>query len=167
MKTSSTSARIAASAWSFCAPTMAKKISVDSTSKLPPSTSGLPKSAMLSMKPSRKALARPGRISGSDTVQKVCQRLARKRLRGLLHRRADAFDDADQHQEGDRREGEHLGDQQAGQAIDPARRLHAEQMPAKPWVTAPDRPNSRMMARPMTKGGVMIGSTVSARSSLP
>ena len=57
---------------------MAKKISVDSTSKLPPSTSGLPKSAMLSMKPSRKALARPGRISGSETVQKVCQRLARR-----------------------------------------------------------------------------------------
>ncbi len=29
------------------------------------------------MKPSRKALARPGRISGSDTVVKVCQLLAR------------------------------------------------------------------------------------------
>ena len=32
---------------------------------------------MLSMKPSRKALARPGRISGSETVRNVCQRLAR------------------------------------------------------------------------------------------
>ena len=70
-------ASTAACAWSFWAPTMAKKISVDSTSKLPPSTSGLPKSAMLSMKPSRKALASPGRISGSETVRKVCQRLAR------------------------------------------------------------------------------------------
>ena len=88
-------------------------------------------------------------------------------LRRLLHRRADAFDDADQHQEGDRREGQHLRDQQPGQAIDPARRLHVEQMRRQPWVTAPDRPNSRMIARPMTKGGVMIGSTVSARSILP
>ena len=77
MKTSSTMASTAARPGSFWAPTMAKKISVDSTSKLPPSTSGLPKSAMLSMKPSRKALARPGRISGSDTVRKVCQRPAR------------------------------------------------------------------------------------------
>ena len=33
-------------------------------------------------------------------------------------------------------------------------------------VTAPDRPKSRMMARPMTKGGVMIGNTVSARNDL-
>ena len=33
-------------------------------------------------------------------------------------------------------------------------------------VTTPERPNSRMMARPMTKGGVMIGSSVSARSAL-
>ena len=32
---------------------------------------------MLSMKPSRKALASPGRISGSETVRNVCQRLAR------------------------------------------------------------------------------------------
>ena len=30
---------------------------------------GLPKSAMLSMKPTRKALARPGRISGSVIVE--------------------------------------------------------------------------------------------------
>ena len=33
---------------------------------------------MLSMKPTRKALARPGRISGSDTVAKVAQRSARR-----------------------------------------------------------------------------------------
>ena len=113
---------------SFWAPTMAKKISVESTSKLPPSTSGLPKSAMLSMKPSRKALARPGRISGRVTVTKVCQRLGAQGLRRLLHRRADAFDDADQHQEGDRGEGERLGDEQAGEAIDPAGRLDAEEV---------------------------------------
>ena len=62
---------------SFWAPTIAKKISVESTSKLPLSTSGLPKSAIDSMKPSRKALARPGRISGRVTVTKVCQRPAR------------------------------------------------------------------------------------------
>ena len=68
---------VAARPRSSCAPTTAKKISVDSTPKLPPSTIGLPKSAMLSMKPTRKALARPGRISGSDTVRKVRQRSAR------------------------------------------------------------------------------------------
>ena len=33
---------------------------------------------MLSMKPSRKALARPGRISGRETVRKVVQRSARR-----------------------------------------------------------------------------------------
>ena len=32
-------------------------------------------------------------------------------------------------------------------------------------MTAPDRPKRRISARPMTKGGVMIGSTESARSS--
>ena len=53
-------------------------MSVDSTLKLPPSTSGLAKSAMLSMKEMRKALASPGRISGHVTVRKVRQRLARK-----------------------------------------------------------------------------------------
>ena len=71
-------ASMAARPWSCCAPTMAKKISVDSTSKLPPSTKGLPKSARLSMKPSRKALARPGRISGRDTVVNVVQASARR-----------------------------------------------------------------------------------------
>ena len=78
MKASSTSASTAARAWSFCEPTMAKKISVDSTLKLPPSTSGLPKSAMLSMKPSRKALASPGRSSGQVTVLNVTQSSARR-----------------------------------------------------------------------------------------
>ena len=58
-------------------PTMAKKISVDSTANCPPTTMGLPKSAMLSMKPTKKALARPGLSSGSVTLQKVCMRLAR------------------------------------------------------------------------------------------
>jgi len=56
---------------------MAKKMSVASTLKLPPNTIGLPKSAMLSMKLSRKALARPGRISGRVTVAKVCMGEAR------------------------------------------------------------------------------------------
>ena len=39
---------------------------------------GLPKSAMLSMKPTRNALARPGLSNGSVTVMKVCRRLARR-----------------------------------------------------------------------------------------
>ena len=76
VKPSRMMASTAASDWSFWEPTTEKKISVDSTLKLPPSTSGLPKSAMLSMNPSKKALARPGRISGQDTVRKVCQALA-------------------------------------------------------------------------------------------
>ena len=71
-------ASTAARPWSFCEPTIAKNTSVDKTLKLPPSTSGLPKSAMLSMKPSKKALARPGRISGQVTVLNVTQLLARK-----------------------------------------------------------------------------------------
>ena len=77
MKASSTMASTAARPWSCDAPTTAKKMSVDSTLKLPPITSGLAKSAMLSMKPIRKALARPGRISGQVTVRKVYQGLAR------------------------------------------------------------------------------------------
>ena len=47
-------------------------------------------------------------------------------LRRLLERRADALHDADQHQEGDRREGEQLRDEDAGQAVDPARARNAE-----------------------------------------
>ena len=57
---------------------MAKKMSVDSTANGPPTTIGLPKSAMLSMKPIRKAFARPGLSSGSVIVKKVVRRLARK-----------------------------------------------------------------------------------------
>jgi hypothetical protein len=40
-----------------------------------------------------------------------------QRLGSLLHRWADALDDADQHEEGDWREGENLGDPNAGEAI--------------------------------------------------
>jgi hypothetical protein len=68
----------AARPWSYCAPTIAKKISVESTENWPPTTIGLPKSAMLSMKPTRKALARPGVSSGSVTVMKVRCGLARR-----------------------------------------------------------------------------------------
>ena len=71
------SASDAARPWSYCAPTMAKKMSVDSTEYCPPTMTGLPKSAMLSMKPTRNALARPGFISGSVTVMKVRVREAR------------------------------------------------------------------------------------------
>ena len=117
---------------SFCEPTMAKKMSVDSTSKLPPSTSGLPKSARLSTKPIRKALARPGRIRGQVTVLKVRQRSARKRLRRLFHRRADAVDDADQHEIGNGRKGERLHQQQSEEAIDPAARRDAEKLAHQP-----------------------------------
>ncbi|MEY9833209.1 hypothetical protein ABIA25_005087 [Sinorhizobium fredii] len=49
-----------------------------------------------------------------------------KRLRSLLHRRADPLDDADQHQEGDRRERKNLSDPDAGQTIEPTAGLDAE-----------------------------------------
>ena len=52
--------------------------------------------------------------------------LRAKRLRGFLQRRADALHDADQHQEGDRREGEELRDEDSRQAVDPARARHVE-----------------------------------------
>ncbi len=119
-------ASTAARPWSCCAPTMAKKISVDSTSKLPPSTSGLPKSARLSMKPSRKALASPGRISGKRHGGERGPGVGAQRLRRLLQRRADPLDHADQHQEGDRRERQGLREPQARQAVDPAARLDAD-----------------------------------------
>ncbi len=66
---------------------MAKKISVDSTANCPPTTIGLPKSAMLSMKPTRNAFASPGLSSGSVTVRKVVRRLGAQRLRRLFERR--------------------------------------------------------------------------------
>ena len=68
---------VAARPWSSWAPTTEKKISVDNTPKLPPSRIGLPKSAIDSMKLIRNALARPGRISGSETSAKTRQRSAR------------------------------------------------------------------------------------------
>ncbi len=70
-------AKDAARPWSYCAPTMAKKMSVDSTANCPPTTMGLPKSAMLSIKPTKKALAKPGLSKGRVMVKKVCLRLAR------------------------------------------------------------------------------------------
>ena len=73
-----TKANAAAMPGSSAAPTMAKKISVDNTAYWPPKMMGLPKSAMLSMNPTKKALARPGLSRGSVTVQKVCMRLARR-----------------------------------------------------------------------------------------
>ena len=72
------SASDAARPWSYCAPTIAKKISVESTENWPPTTIGLPKSAMLSMKPTRKAFASPGFSSGSVIVKNVVRRSARK-----------------------------------------------------------------------------------------
>ena len=70
-------ARTAALLSSYCAPTIAKNISVDRTSNSPPKTKGFPKSAKLSIKPRRKALAIPGRMRGKETVLKTCHLLAR------------------------------------------------------------------------------------------
>ena len=77
VKPSSTMASTAARPGSYCAPATAKKILIESTSKLPDSTIGLPKSARLSTKPSRNALASAGRSSGQVTVRKTRPRVAR------------------------------------------------------------------------------------------
>ena len=156
---------VAARPWSSCAPTTEKKISVDSTPKLPPSTIGLPKSAIDSMKLIRNALARPGRISGSEMSTNVRQRSARSVCAASSSDGRHALDDADQHQEGDRREREHLRDQHALQAVDPARRLRCRMPIRANWLTRPERPKIRISPRPMTNGGVMIGSTDSMRSA--
>ena len=49
-----------------------------------------------------------------------------QRLRRFLERGRHAFDDAHEHEEGDRREREHLRDEDALHAVDPARRLDPE-----------------------------------------
>ena len=123
---SSTMPSVAARPWSSCAPTTEKKISVDSTPKLPPSRIGLPKSAIDSMKLIRNALARPGPHQRQRDVGERAPAVGAQRLRRFLHAGRHAFDDADQHEEGDRREREHLRDEHALQAVDPARRLDAE-----------------------------------------
>ena len=74
---SSTIASTAARPASYCAPATAKKIFVDSTSKLPASTIGLPKSARLSTAASRNAFASAGRNSGHVTVRNTRPRDAR------------------------------------------------------------------------------------------
>ena len=50
-----------------------------------------------------------------------------QRLARLFHRGADTIDDPDQDQEGDRREGQHLGDPDARQAVKPAAKLKPRQ----------------------------------------
>ena len=126
-KNSSTKARIAARARSDRAPTTAKKISVDSTSKLPPSTSGLPKSARLSMKPSRKALARPGRISGSEHGAEGLPAIGAQRLRGFLHRGLTPSTTPISTRKAIGVKARTCAISRTGQAVDPARRLDAEQ----------------------------------------
>ncbi len=52
-------------------------------------------------------------------------RIGAQGLRGFLEGGAHTLDDADQHQERHRREGEELGQEDAAEAVDPARRRHA------------------------------------------
>jgi hypothetical protein len=80
---------------------------------------------MLSMKPTRKALARPGRSSGSVTWQKV-RRHRRAGLRRFLQAGRDALHHAAHDHEGDGREGEGLRQPHAEAAVEPARGLDAE-----------------------------------------
>ncbi len=80
------------------------------------------------MKPIRKALARPGRISGQVTVRKVYQRRGAQGLGGFLEAGSDALQHAQQHHHRDRRERQHLRDGDAGHAVDPAAARDVEQV---------------------------------------
>ena len=120
------SASEAARPWSYCAPTMAKKMSVDSTAYCPPTTIGLPKSAMLSMKPTRKAFASPGFISGSVTVVKVRHAAGAQRLRRLLQARADARTTPRMIMKAIGVKANICASQHAQQAVEPARGRDAE-----------------------------------------
>ena len=120
-------------------------------------TMGLPKSAMLSMNPTRKALARPGLSSGSVTVMKVCCGLARRVCAGLFQAGRHALHHAAHDHEGNRREREQgLRRETPKPAVEPARWRDAKRVLQK-LVDHPARPNSRM-AQATTKGGVMMGS---------
>jgi hypothetical protein len=83
-------------------------MSVASTAYCPPSTIGLPKSVMLSMNPTRNALAMPGLQSGSVTVLNVVFGFARSVCAASSSDGRHALDDTAQHEERDRREREHL-----------------------------------------------------------
>jgi hypothetical protein len=108
------------------APTMAKNISVDKTENRPPKIMGLPKSAMLSMKPTKKALAKPGFNSGSVICQKVCMRDARKVCEASSKEGRDALNHTAHDHEGNGREGKQLRQSNAKHAIEPTRGRNAE-----------------------------------------
>ena len=120
-------ASTAARPGSCCAPATAKKIFVDSTSKLPASTIGLPKSARLSTKPSRNALASAGRKQRPGHGAEHAAARRAQRLRGFLERGADRRQRAVQDHERDRRERQQLRERHARQSVDPARARDAEQ----------------------------------------
>ena len=80
------------------------------------------------MKPIRKALASPGRISGQVIVRNVYHRLARSVCDASSRTRRDALEDAEQHQQRDRRERQHLSDGDARHAVDPAAARDVEQI---------------------------------------
>ena len=66
-------------------------------------------------------------------------------LRGLLHARAHALQHAEQHEIGDRREGEHLRDGDARHAVDPARARDVEPVgkPGRHQAGAPEQQDQR------------------------
>ena len=119
---------------------------------------------MLSIKLIRKAFARPGAISGREMRLKVRQRFARNvceasSSEGLTPSTTPI---------------------KTKNAIGVKDKTWAIQMPVKPYsqrpgstpnsaarctVITPDRPNHKINARPITKGGVIIGKTVNMRSA--
>lgn len=113
------------------------------------------------MKPIRKALARPGAISGSDTMRKVRQRPARSvwlasSIEGLMPSTTPIST---------RKE---IGVKLRTCARCPADHRSSGRIPARvapsiTCVSVPVRPRSMISDRPTTKGGVMIGRIVSRR----
>ena len=98
-------------------------------------------------------------------MRKVCQRSARKVCDASSRLGADALSTPSSTRIGDRREGQQLRDRDAGHAVDPAAARQYRTGCRANIVTTPARPNSRISASPMTKGGVMIGRIESTRRS--
>ena len=80
------------------------------------------------MKARRNAAAIPGRRSGHGHGAEGLQGPCAEGLRGFLERRVDRLERAEQHEEGHRRERQHLRHENAGQAVDPAARAHVEEV---------------------------------------
>ena len=109
----------------------------------------------------------PGAISGSVIVRKARSGAARRVCAASSRDGLTPSATADEHQDRDRRQRQRLREPNARQAVDPSRAAARRRPIRSSAFTAPERPNSMMSARPMTNGGVIIGSTESTPSAAP